>query len=111
MRSSPNIRAKAWKSDRHPRRILAIRLQAMGDVVITLPYLQQLRQSLPAEVKLDLLTRKETDDIPKNIFLFDKIFSLGGGRDPKRQLIDTFRLLPVLFLQRYDMVIDLQNNF
>ena len=28
----------------------------------------------------------------------------------KRQLIDTFGLLPSLWMQRYDMVIDLQNN-
>jgi heptosyltransferase-2 len=105
-----NIRAKPWTETLTPKRILAIRLQAMGDVVITLPYLQQLRHSLPPSVRLDLLTRKETEDIPKNILLFDKVFSIGGGRNHKRQLLDTFFLLPKLMMQRYDIVIDLQNT-
>lgn len=105
-----NIAAKPWTGSNTPKRILAIRLQAMGDVVITLPYLQQLRRSLPSSVKLDLLTRKETEDIPRNILLFDKIFSIGGGRNHKRQLIDTFLLLPRLWSQHYDVVIDLQNT-
>jgi heptosyltransferase II len=105
-----NISAKPWTELKPPKRILAIRLQAMGDVIITLPYLQQLRSSLPVSVKLDLLTRKETADIPKNIFLFDNVYSIGGGRNDKKQLISTFLLLPKLLMQRYDMVLDLQNN-
>jgi ADP-heptose:LPS heptosyltransferase len=105
-----NIVAKPWTRKDTPRRILAIRLQAMGDVVITLPYLQQLRRSLPPSVRFDLLTRKETEDIPKNIQLFDNVYSIGGGRSHKRQVIDTFRLLPRLWMQDYEMVIDLQNT-
>ena len=61
-----------------PKRILAIRLQAMGDVVISLPYLHHLRKSLPPGIRLDFLTRQETEDIPRNIVLFDKIFSYSG---------------------------------
>jgi heptosyltransferase II len=105
-----NIPAKPWTKEKLPKRILAIRLQAMGDVVITLPYLQQLRNSLPPSVRLDLLTREETEDIPRNIVLFDKVFSLGGGRHHRKQVLLTFFLLPKLLLQRYDMIIDLQNN-
>jgi heptosyltransferase-2 len=110
--SSPqmNIPAKKWKRSLPPRRVLAIRLQAMGDLVITLPYLQQLRKSLPADALLDLLTREEVDAIPRNIHLFDKVFSIGGGRDLKKQLLHSFWLLPRLLIRRYDVVIDLQNN-
>ena len=93
-----------------PKRILAIRLQAMGDVVISLPYLHHLRKSLPPGIRLDFLTRQETEDIPRNIVLFDKIFSIGGGRNHKKQLLYTLGLLPFLLWQRYDMVLDLQNN-
>ena len=60
-----NISVKPWEKKSSPKRILVIRLQAMGDVVITLPYLQDLRNSLPASVQMDLLTRCETDPIPK----------------------------------------------
>jgi heptosyltransferase-2 len=105
-----NIPSKPWIKNNPPQRILVIRLQAMGDLVITLPYLQELRNTLPASVQLDLLTRKEVDLIPRNIHLFDKVYSIGGGRDFKKQLLSTFFLLPKLFSRRYDIVIDLQNN-
>ena len=105
-----NIPAKAWGDKAPPKRILAIRTQAMGDVMITLPYLQHLRRSLPSSVKLDLLTRVETDPIPRNIELFDKIYSIGGGRHLKRIFLLALLKLPRLLLRRYDVVIDLQNN-
>ena len=105
-----NIPCKPWTERRPPRRILAIRLQALGDVVITLPYLQCLRNTLPVDARLDLVTRKEVEDIPKNIDLFDHVYSIGGARDFKRQLLSTCLLLPKLSMQRYDVVIDLQNS-
>jgi len=105
-----HIPAKPWVNKKLPSKILVIRWQAMGDVVITLPYLQYLRNSLPPTVKMDLLTRVETDEIPRNIFLFNKVFSIAGERNFKKQLMYTSLLLPKLFLQGYDVVIDLQNN-
>ncbi|HEX6846305.1 MAG TPA: glycosyltransferase family 9 protein [Chitinophagaceae bacterium] len=105
-----SIFAKPWKNKKLPNRILAIRLQAMGDLVITLPYLQDLRNNLPPSVKIDLLTRRETDPIPRNLVLFNKVFSIAGKRDFRKQLIFALLLLPRLLLRRYDIVIDLQNN-
>jgi len=69
-----------------------------------------LRKSLPASSVLDLLTREEVDAIPRNIELFDNVYSIGGGRDLKKQLLYSFLLLPKLIIRRYDVVIDLQNN-
>jgi heptosyltransferase-2 len=69
-----NIPAKPLKKGQLPKRILAIRLQAMGDLVITLPYLQALREQLPASVQIDLLTRKEVDSIPRNLILTPSTF-------------------------------------
>ena len=94
------IYAKPWTAQRLPKRVLAIRLQAMGDVMGTLPYLQDLRNSLPASVELDFLTRQETDSIAKDIFLFDRVISIGGGRSHKRQLVHTILLLPWLLSRR-----------
>ena len=108
--SSFDILSKPWKENHPPRKVLAIRMQALGDLVITLPYLQQLRKNLPAQTKLHLLTRKESDGIPKNVFLFDKVYSVYGGRGYRNQLFYSSLLLPQLFLNRYDMVLDLQNN-
>jgi ADP-heptose:LPS heptosyltransferase/glycosyltransferase involved in cell wall biosynthesis len=107
---SIDIVARSWTKPDRPKRILAIRLQATGDVTVTLPYLQHLRNSLPASTKIDFLTRKECSDIPKNILLFDKVITIGGGRNFKRQLLHTFFLLPGFLFRSYDVVIDLQNN-
>ena len=105
-----NIPAKPWTKNTPPKRVLAIRLQAMGDLVITLPYLQALRQSLPPGTRIDLLTREEVAPIPRNIYLFDKVYAIGGGRNFKKILFYSLLLLPRLFSRRYDMILDLQNN-
>jgi heptosyltransferase-2 len=105
-----NIPAKPWTKENPPKKILAIRLQAMGDLVITLPYLQALRNTLPPSTKLDLLTRKEVDNIPRNLKLFNKIYSIGGKRNFKKQFVYACFLLPALIRRRYDVVLDLQNN-
>jgi ADP-heptose:LPS heptosyltransferase len=108
--SNTKIAARRWKEKYLPERILVIRLQAMGDVVATLPYLQQLRNSLPSNTRIDFLTRQEVEDIPRSIVLFDNVFVIKGGRDLKRQIVYTSSMLPKLFRQRYGVIIDLQNN-
>lgn len=110
MTIAANIPSKPWKKSHPPRRVLAIRLQAMGDTIITLPYLQALRNSLPPGTKLDFLTREEVDPVPKSLTLFNKVYSIAGGRNFKKQFIFTWLMLPRLMFNRYDMVIDLQNN-
>ncbi|HEY2726577.1 MAG TPA: hypothetical protein VGI61_05360, partial [Parafilimonas sp.] len=105
-----NISVKPWTKKYSPKKILAIRLHAMGDVLVTLPYLQYLLRSLPSSTKLDFLTTEETAGIPKNIILFNKVYSLRGGWSLKKQLFYLFLLLPKLLLQKYDVIIDLQNN-
>src|ERR1700739_867749 len=104
------ITAKLWKKATPPNRILAIRLQAMGDTVITLPYLLYLKNRLPENTRIDFVTREEVNSIPKSICLFDKVYSIGGGRNFKKQFLYATFLLPELLLNRYDVVIDLQNN-
>jgi ADP-heptose:LPS heptosyltransferase len=106
----PDIPSKQWSKKKMPSGILAIRLQAMGDMVITLPYLQRLRRTMPPGTRIDFLTREEVDSIPQSIVLFDKVFTIKGGRNLKKQLFYTGLLLPQLLLRRYDVVIDLQNN-
>lgn len=104
------IPARSWTKKMPPRRVLAIRLQAMGDMAITLPYLQGLRETLPPDTRLDLLTREEVAPLSQNIYLFDKAYTIGGGRNLQKILFYTLLLLPRLWLRRYDVIIDLQNN-
>ncbi|MBN9295991.1 MAG: glycosyltransferase family 9 protein [Filimonas sp.] len=104
------ILAKQWTATRLPKRILVIRLQAMGDVIITLPYLQALRNMLPASVEIDFLTRAESASVPCELAMFRKVYVIHGGRSFKKQIAFAAMLLPQLLLNRYDIVIDLQNN-
>ncbi|ANI88444.1 hypothetical protein A9P82_03470 [Arachidicoccus ginsenosidimutans] len=105
-----HIPAKPWLGNKPPKRVLAIRLQAMGDTVITLPYLNALRKSLPEETQLDFLTRKEVDSIPKSLALFNHVYSIGGKRNFYKQCVYALFMLPRLIFRRYDVVLDLQNN-
>jgi heptosyltransferase II len=103
------VRSKTWNSKTGPRKILAIRFQALGDVVITLPYLQSLKRRNPKS-QLHFLTRKEDSDIPNCLDLFDKVISIGGGRNSRLQLLSAILKLPWLLMQGYDVVLDLQNH-
>src|SRR5919109_1547290 len=87
------IRARPWSRRTTPRRILAIRLQALGDVVITFPYLQDLRERHP-NAPIDLLTRDEYEELPRALQLFARVFSIGGGRSARRQMLSAMTLLP-----------------
>ncbi len=104
----PSVRARPWRGGNPPTRILAIRLHALGDTILTLPYLSALRRALP-HTSLDFLTRREVGEIPRNLVLFDRVFEIRGGRD-RRQLLHAAMLLPRLMARRYDVVIDLQCN-
>ena len=101
---------KSWQFKSLPKRILIIRLQAMGDVAITLPYVQSLKEKLPAITKLDFLTRNEVKDVPGSVILYNWIYSIGGGRNTKLQLFCLLFLLPKIKIKNYDIVIDLQRN-
>lgn len=91
-------------------RVLIIRLQATGDVVIMLPYIQSLRSQLPSDFSIDLLVREECKDIPEQLNLFNKVHVLKGGRNTKLQLLHFLLMLPKLRLNGYEVLLDLQNH-
>ena len=105
----PDFQAVPWTNSAAPERVLAIRLQAFGDIIGTLPGLKSLRAHLPNS-KLDLLTRRDFLDIPNQLKLFDRIHAIGGRRSYLRQYLSARALLPRLKRIRYDVVIDLQHN-
>jgi heptosyltransferase II len=100
---------RSWTSSKLPKKILVIRFHSFGDVVITLPYLQALKNTLP-HVELHLLTREECSDIPRHAVMFAKVHTLEGRRITKLLLAKVVALYPSLLRERYDIVIDLQRN-
>lgn len=87
-----------------------MRFQALGDVVITLPYIQGLKKAYPA-TQLHFLTRAEVCEIPMALDLFQEVFVIRGGRSSKLQFLHALTLLPRLLTKRYEVVIDLQNHW
>jgi len=84
-------------------------LQAFGDTVATLPYVQALKTVWP-RAEFDFLTRDEVCELPRSVDLFETVFPIGGGRSATLQLLFALVLLPRLLLRRYDVVLDLQRN-
>lgn len=103
------IYAKRWAGRTPPEKILAIRFHALGDTVITLPYLKNLKKQFP-HIRIDFLTRSEVSAIPRHIGLFENVFALQGGRSAKSRIFFLILSLPYLLAQNYDAVLDLQNN-
>lgn len=101
--------AVPWNSQSHPQKILAIRFQALGDTVITLPYLQALHTIWPSS-QFHFLTRDEFSDLPRHMKMFEAVHTIGGGRDRARQFGNAMQLVPHLRKEHYDVVIDLQRN-
>lgn len=107
--SEERIKSKAWKEKTPPKKIIVIRFQALGDTIITLPYLQTLKDQHP-QTQLVFLTRQEVCAIPQASGLFDEVIAIGGGRNVKLQLLHLLVKLPKLFFLDADAVLDLQNN-
>ncbi len=104
------IKHKRLVKGRPVKKILAIRLQATGDVMIALPYLYDLKSKLPEGTMLDLLVREEAEHVPRSFTFFDNIYTLKGGRKPKLQFIFFLLMYPKLFFKGYDVMLDLQNH-
>ncbi len=104
-----DFNSRPWRSDRKPERILAIRLHALGDTVITLPYLQSLKNNYP-ETELDFLTSIEYRTIPDNLAMFQDVFALKGGWNFRAHMLHGLLILPKLNRRRYDVIIDLQRR-
>lgn len=103
------IKGQVWKKEETPKKILAIRFNALGDTIVTLPYLQSVKRQYP-NIQIDFLTREEVNQIPIALNVFNQVLSIGGGRSIKLQLLFLLFKMPYLWFQRYDAILDLQNN-
>jgi ADP-heptose:LPS heptosyltransferase len=106
---TPGIDCQPWTAASPPRRVLAIRLQAVGDTLINLPYLLDLKRAHPG-VELHFMTHESAAAVPKACGIFDEVIVIRGGRNARVQFLLMLLELPRLWWQRYDAVIDLQNH-
>ena len=92
-----------------PKRILLIRLQAVGDVVITFPFVQLLKNTYP-DTQIDYLTRPAQSALVANLTAVTTVIPFTDAFDRLSQGVGLLRVLLVLLGKRYDMVVDLQAN-
>lgn len=110
MRRQESIKAVPWQDSAAPKAVLVMRFHAMGDVVITMPYLQDLRQKLPTSTRLHLLTRQGDNRIPASLELFDEIHTYSGTFNRYQSAWTLLKVLPTLRKYRFDVIIDLQRS-
>ncbi|MES2776320.1 MAG: glycosyltransferase family 9 protein [Bacteroidota bacterium] len=108
-RDNDSLNAKPWALARAPKRILIIRLQAIGDVVLSYPMVQLLKDAYP-DAEIDFLTRTTQVGITKNLSAINKVMAFTRSQRVWRQALAVVWLLPSLLTRQYDVVIDLQRS-
>jgi heptosyltransferase-2 len=86
-----------------PNKILIFRQSSLGDVILTLPVVQRLRESLP-DAQIDYLTKMAFAPIIQFHPAIKKTFTFSDNRS-------FLEILPNLRSGQYDLFIDLQGNF
>ena len=89
-----------------PRRILILRLSSIGDIVLTSPLIRILRRRLP-EAQIDFAVKSQfVDPVRANPYLNDILpLDTRSGWRGLRDLKNEIRR------RRYDLIIDIHNNF
>src|SRR5258707_5592112 len=85
------------------KRILVIKLRAIGDVLLSTVVLKSLRSAYP-DARIDFLTESPSREVVEGIPDLDSVLVFDGKRESGIGLILKIRRL------RYDMVIDLFGN-
>ena len=95
----------------HWENILLIRLKAIGDVVLTLPAVNAVRQNFP-DAKITFLTSKENASLLQGFREVNEVIALDRAAlrsgNPLKVLPDLFQLLRRLRSGKYALVVDFQ---
>ena len=89
-----------------PKRILCIRLSAIGDVILASFLLRLLRNRFP-KVEIDFLVKEHLATLIQRNPRVDRVISF----DPRKGTRELFHLVRKIRIRQYDAVIDLQRNF
>lgn len=84
-------------------KILVIRLSSLGDILLTTPFIRAIKTQFH-HIKIDMLIREEYADVIKLNPYIDKKLLFKKGDKGNIDLIEQLRA------NRYELVIDLQNN-
>jgi len=88
---------------KNPQKILVFRQSSLGDVILTLPVIRELRRNYPDAV-IDYLTKEPYQPLAKNDPALRNVFAFNNSGEFRK-------LLPQIRREGYDLIIDLQRNF
>jgi heptosyltransferase-3 len=91
------------------RSILVIRFQRLGDLILVMTLVQNLRASLP-QARLTLLCQDVYADFLRQQPGVDEVVAIPKGAGPIGQLAGWFGALRALITNSFDLVIDLSDN-
>lgn len=96
-----------------PKKILLIRIKAIGDVLLTLPAVAAVHQNFP-DAKINFLTTQENTSLLQGFSDVNGVIALDRAalrsKNPLRVLPQFFGLLRRLRAERFDLVVDFQGN-
>lgn len=89
--------------------ILVIRLKSIGDVVLTLPAVNALRENFP-DAKITFLTSRENAPLLKGFAAADEVIALDRSalKSPLRAAPEFFRLLQKIRAGKFSLAVDFQ---
>lgn len=85
------------------KKILIIRLSSLGDVLLTTPVIKELAEKFP-EMEIDFLVKPQFADAVRSNNYLHKVYELDKSKNISV-------ILGSLVKNKYNLVIDLQNNF
>jgi heptosyltransferase II len=98
-----------WRSNHAPRKILVMRFEAIGDVIVTIPACNALRQVFP-DARIDFLTSEACAEIPRAIRLFGCIHTTAARQARRQRVLQPLILGARLRREHYDVILDLQRH-
>jgi lipopolysaccharide heptosyltransferase II len=85
------------------KKILVIRLSSMGDIILTTPLLRSIKRQNPS-IQIDFVIKEVFFELLKNNPHLTNIYKYSKQTSEKQELINSLKA------NKYDLVIDLQNN-
>jgi heptosyltransferase-2 len=86
------------------KNILIIRLSSLGDILLTTPLIRSIKKKYP-DIKIDFILKEQYKELLQFNPYLSRIFEY--KKEPKEKGV----LIKTLKENKYDLVIDLQNNF
>jgi lipopolysaccharide heptosyltransferase II len=103
-------RVSSWRSSNPPKRVLIIRMHALGDVAITFPAIESFRNQYP-DATIDFLTTAGPDSLVQSIESVNEVNTFPACATSLPRAIESVRFGLRLRRRHYDVVVDLQRNW